>query len=107
MYTLQDGVALAQAMDPEVRKYNYCTALGGSVLHKGESLKDIDILLLPIEDDVPNDEERLLLYLTKVFTVKPALREREDKYGPSVTRTIYKGETISGKKVDFFIYKRL
>lgn len=109
-WLLEDGVALIQALEPGVRKsFNYCTALGGSVLHKGSSFKDLDIILLPIEDDTPNNEEALITYLEKEYFAKPAIigAEGEEKYGPSKTRSVYKGIGATGRAIDFFIYKRV
>lgn len=50
MWNLEDGLALIRAIQPNTRKFGYHLALGGGVLNKGESKKDLDLYFLPLED---------------------------------------------------------
>lgn len=47
-WTLASGLKLIRAIQPEVRKVGYHIALGGGVLNKGLSYKDLDIYCLPM-----------------------------------------------------------
>ena len=49
MWTLTEGVALCQELDPLLRSYNAFIALSGSVLHKGWSTKDLDLVIIPLK----------------------------------------------------------
>ena len=47
-WKLDDGLALIRALQPLTRKYGYHVALGGGVLNKGFSDKDLDLYFLPM-----------------------------------------------------------
>ena len=47
-WKLDDGLALIRALQPLTRKYGYHIALGGGVLNKGFSDKDLDLYFLPM-----------------------------------------------------------
>lgn len=51
MWTLEQAVNVVQAIEPSVRKLGYHTCLGGGVLHKGSSDKDIDLFFLKLHTD--------------------------------------------------------
>ena len=48
-WTLEEGIEVARLLEIHIRRqYNhYHTAIGGSVLHKGLSQKDLDIFIYP------------------------------------------------------------
>jgi hypothetical protein len=46
-WNLDDGIAIARQLEQCVIGFGYHIALGGSVLHKGESKKDLDIFVYP------------------------------------------------------------
>lgn len=48
MWTLEQGLEVLRRINPLVRPHGYYTALTGGVLFKGESDKDLDIVLLPM-----------------------------------------------------------
>lgn len=47
-WNLEDGLKLVRSLQPETRKYGYHLTLGGGVLNKGESTKDVDLFFLPL-----------------------------------------------------------
>ncbi len=48
MWTIENGLKLVRALQPLTREFNYHLALGGGVLNKGESEKDLDLYFLPM-----------------------------------------------------------
>jgi hypothetical protein len=48
MWTLEKALIVVRAIQPHTRKYNYHLCLGGGVLNKGESNKDLDLYFLPM-----------------------------------------------------------
>ena len=49
-WTLEEGLRLVRALQPSTRQYGYHLALGGGVLNKGESEKDLDLYFLPLNN---------------------------------------------------------
>ena len=47
-WTLKDALDLIRGLQPESRKFGYHLCLGGGVLNKGESKKDLDLYFLPM-----------------------------------------------------------
>jgi hypothetical protein len=53
-WTLDEGLDLSRALQPVTRKYGYHLTLGGGVLNKGESNKDLDLFFLPMDSTKPD-----------------------------------------------------
>lgn len=47
MITLNEGIDIARLIEKAIIPAGYHCALGGSVLHRGESSKDLDIFIYP------------------------------------------------------------
>jgi hypothetical protein len=102
MWTYGDAPALVRELEPIARRNNYATALGGSVLHKGLSHNDIDIIFLPLENqDIAPSSMTMIEDLKKHFSeIKKA--DDKNRYA-SDRRAIYKA-VRSGRRIDLFIY---
>ena len=50
MWTLNEGIAEAQLLDPLLRPHNAFVALTGGVLHRGSSTKDLDLVIIPLKN---------------------------------------------------------
>lgn len=48
IWTLEDGLDIIRAIQPDTRKFGYHLCLGGGVLNKGSSHKDLDLYFLPM-----------------------------------------------------------
>ena len=59
-HTTLDALALIRKMEPICADHGYHTALTGSVLYKGSSEKDTDIILYPHDPKKALDEPGLL-----------------------------------------------
>jgi hypothetical protein len=49
-WELEEALGLIRSLQPETRKFNYHLCLGGGVLNKGESKKDLDLYFLPMNN---------------------------------------------------------
>lgn len=49
MWTLLQGLDMVRGLQPGLVKVNWNVALGGGVLYKGESLKDLDLVFFPYD----------------------------------------------------------
>ena len=68
-WNLEDGLKLVRALQPETRRFGYHLALGGGVLNRGESKKDIDLYFLPLENSklAKADPGALIDWLVKLW----------------------------------------
>jgi hypothetical protein len=63
---LSPALELIRAIQQSCRAYGYHVALGGGVLNKGESEKDVDLYFLPM-DDQTNAHSEMLNWLCTFF----------------------------------------
>jgi hypothetical protein len=54
-WVLDDGLALVRQLHAPLKEAGWAIALGGSVLIKGESLKDLDVLIHPYDTSEPSN----------------------------------------------------
>lgn len=76
-WTLEDGLKLIRAIQNDSREFGYHVALGGGVLNRGESEKDIDLYFLPLDNPAlpaPN-LDGLVKWLTKLWGIPKNLDE--------------------------------
>lgn len=104
MWTLEQGVDVARSIEPLAIASGFHVAIGGSVLHRGESQKDLDIFVYPHKTsqvsgtDVDAFKESLFKYLNiATWEAKP-----HKVYGDS--KVVESAEYV-GKRIDFFFLK--
>ena len=87
------------------RDYGYHVCLGGSILNKGISEKDLDIYFLPMGDQIPQNPGGLLEKIGKKVNDTPEEFGPSSKYPETQFPYIWKGkvETADGKRIDIFI----
>lgn len=67
-WTLEEALILVRKLQPETRQFDYHLTLGGGVLNKGESKKDLDLFFLPMENGkAKSDPDRLLGWLKSLW----------------------------------------
>lgn len=49
-WTLDEGLNLIRALQPKTREFGYHLCLGGGVMNKGISEKDLDLYFLPLDN---------------------------------------------------------
>lgn len=82
MWTLDKALDIIQAIQADVRKFNYHVTLGGGVLNTGSSDHDLDLFILPL-NNTDQDKRGLMGYLISVLGNYKALRDSPD-YGPDM-----------------------
>lgn len=102
MWTLNEGIAVCQTLDPLLRPHNAFVALTGSVLHKGASEKDLDIVIIPLKNELTITQHtaicKLFSQLYKFVKVVNTAKYYDDKYVE-----VY--QTSTGKRIDVFFTK--
>lgn len=108
MWTLAQGLAVVRMIEPRIRQLDHHTILGGSVLHKGLSAKDLDIFISPLEGYRSRGDE-VYNYLTSFFGPLRSIRDAPD-YGPEQgphwwagAWTVKYGE--EEKRIDLFLLR--
>ncbi len=103
MWTRQEAIWMLGSLEPELKKLNAHCGMAGSVLFRGESVKDLDVIIYPrhknqkdhwIESEI---KDFLISYFEceKITDCASISQIRDDK---KVCWLI----TKSGKRIDFF-----
>lgn len=99
-WTLDDALALVREIQPRLHAKKWHVALGGGVLNRGESGKDIDLYVLPFSDIETTEDVMPLL-----FTLWGA--GDEIGYGESgIYAAKKKYTTVDGRRIDAFVVRR-
>jgi hypothetical protein len=69
MWTLDEALEVIRALQPITRDYSYHLALGGGVLNKGTSDKDLDLYFLPLDNGSETKPNELAAYLDEIWGV--------------------------------------
>jgi len=80
-WTLDEGLSLVRALQKDSRKFNYHIALGGGVLNKGTSDKDLDLYFMALDNGKPTNIDGLIEWLTGMWG---SPQDIGSGYGPSV-----------------------
>lgn len=102
MWNLEDALALVRRLQPMTRNYNYHLALGGGVLNKGTSDKDLDLYFLTLDNDKKTDREGLLVTLERIFGKLEHIGSPEYLAKDSAYKAKVKFVN-SGKRIDAFV----
>jgi hypothetical protein len=101
MWSLEEALVVARALETKIERiYNhYHVALGGSVLHRGSSTKDLDIFIYPHKTGQIDRK-----YLNKMLS-EFGLVDAEDR--TSIHAEYYDNKEVikymyNGKRVDIF-----
>lgn len=80
------------------KSLNAHVALGGGVLHRGFSSKDIDVFVYPHHTDQAFDPEKIL----KEFGVQDTLQCKGYRSDERDDKDVWIGSVKGGKRADFF-----
>jgi len=97
-WTLQEGIDYIRALQPVFRGFNYHLALAGSVLNNGRSDKDLDIIVMSMNNDKPVQKDQMETFLK---TLGAFINTKEEYLMQD--RILWK--TVGSKPVDWFIYQ--
>jgi len=102
MWTLSKAADLVGGLEPLVRELNYHTLLAGSVLHVGQSEKDLDLWFIPL-NGYESDSQKVYALLSSVFGPLEPIRDSPDYQGMTYhCKEMLKGHYL-GQRVDLFI----
>lgn len=101
MWTLNEGIAEAQLLDPLLRPHNAFVALTGGVLHRGSSTKDLDLVIIPLKNKLTvKQHTEICKILAKRFKFKGV---NTAKYGDGKYVEVY--QTANNKRIDVIYVK--
>lgn len=101
MWTLEQGLELLRSLQSKARDFNYHICLGGGILNKGESKKDLDLFFLPMDNGTDPDDQGLLTWLKSMWGEGGPFN---DGYLDSGTLYYHKLKfDHAGKRIDVFI----
>jgi hypothetical protein len=104
IWGLDEALELVRSMQSALRPLGYHVALAGGVLNKGFSQKDLDLVFLPLTNDVAPPVEPLFNHLLTIFE-PPYDNEWPISHEPnpySCYRKQYQ-MTHQGRRVDLFV----
>lgn len=98
-WELVEGIAIARRLEAFCAPLGFHVALGGSVLHKGISTKDLDIFIYPHHTDTENEPDfhslRQKMLMAGEVTDLKALNFKYDR------KEVFQG-SIGTRRVDLF-----
>lgn len=105
MWNLEQGLMVVRMLQPTTRNYGFHLAIGGGVVNKGRSDKDLDLYFLPLDDEDTADTDGLLGWLEGTFGASEPIGNAE--YGNARTSN-YKHkvkftDVLGDKRIDVFI----
>ena len=101
-YRLEDGHNVCMKLEPELAKIGLHAAIGGSLAYRGDSEKDIDIILYPHNREVKVDRFDVADLLEKNGYEAYKFDPTTSTCVPDVLPT----EDERGQRVDFFFMQR-
>lgn len=102
-WTLDEALDFIRDLQPCMTALNYHVCLGGGVLNKGESEKDLDLFILPL-NGYESAAREVVKELATILGHSRALRDGPDYYADAHFhfQEAYKF-TYNGKRIDIFI----
>ena len=118
MWTLEQGLTVVRALQEHIRTYGYHLTLGGGVINKGSSNKDLDLYFLPMgcPDRSPERPGDLLAFLEMLWGKSEDIRVTsggeygdEDSFDPNglyqhAVKFNRQSKTGTKQRIDVFIY---
>ena len=102
-WNLADALDLIRILQPELRKINYHCLLGGGVLNRGESEKDLDLFFCPLNGS-DSKPFAVMEVLYTMFGHGEAIRDSPDYDAgePWHWHEMFKYD-FGGRRIDVFI----
>ena len=105
-WSLSEGLEVVRELQPYTRRYNYHLTLGGGVLNRGMSDKDLDLFFLPMDNGYDTHAKQLLWFLQRRFG--PGESIWTDYSGDGSSCYSHKFKFVSdetGRRIDVFILR--
>lgn len=103
-WTLEEAIPVLRAIEEAIIPLGYHCAIGGSVLHKGRSEKDLDVFVYPHDADKTLTPEEILGALDAPLNGLCAGRCNPD-YRPRDCKEVYWSYNGDNRRIDFFFLK--
>lgn len=107
VWTLAEGLDLVRILQPKLRALDYHVVIGGGVINKGVSTKDLDLYLLPVFKNRPYQFEAIEQVIFDVVGKHKDLWKTSDQLeigsGQRCFKYQWACETKDRKRVDVFI----
>lgn len=95
MWTLETALPVCRQIEGVVTRLNGHVCLGGSVLHKGQSDKDLDIFIYPHSTKIKYDIKEIIARLVLLgFIFHPHIKSKDKEYEKDVQITDFAGERV-------------
>lgn len=95
MWTLESALPVCRQIEDIVSRFNAHCALGGSVLHKGTSDKDLDIFIYSHSVKNKYNTQEIISRLILIgFIFHPKTKTKEKEYEKDVQITDFAGERV-------------
>jgi hypothetical protein len=112
IWNLEQGLRVVRALQPSTRNYGYHLAIGGGVINKGQSDKDLDLYFLPMggfNGEPKSDSGGMLAFLESLWGgAKPlaSLGANENGFYKHAVQFIRMGgeERNIRQRIDCFIF---
>lgn len=102
MWTTFEGIVLCQSIERIVTPLGYHCALGGSVLTKGSSEKDLDIFVYPHKTREGDQPAEIRSALESQLRISDWDKKEHTAYGDD--KEVYATQW-EGKRIDFFFVR--
>ena len=99
MWTLEQGIEACRAFESSLEKNNYHCAIGGGVMKRGHSDKDLDVFIYPHRTTERPPHEDIMSMLTTIHAVSEWEKKDHEAYGDG--KDVYSTQ-YQGKRIDFF-----
>ena len=105
MWTLEAALPIIRELEPKLRAADYHLMLGGGVLHRGTSTKDLDLFISPLNTS-DSDPKKIVALLDSFWGVEgESLKAHADDYDeddmrhwPCMLKYVF-----DGKRIDVFV----
>lgn len=113
MWTFENAIRVIRALQPATREFNYHLALGGGVLNKSYSNKDLDLYFLPMGgfgSKSKEDPDGMLAFLERLWGKSTPLTKEYYGNGISHYKRAVKFARYGGEdkktvqRIDCFIF---
>lgn len=113
MWELDGALRVIRALQPATRQFGYHLALGGGVMNKGESRKDLDLYFLPMGGfggDPLHRPDAMLKHLERLWGASEGLaasvpEDQQSFYKHAVKFTRWGGPSKNiPQRIDCFIF---
>lgn len=100
-WVIADALALVRELQPQLHAIKWHVALGGGVLNKGESYKDVDLYFMPFSDTETTDD--VFPFLVGLWGAGEPIGIG---YQPTGIFAVKWKWVVGGKRIDTFIGRR-